>query len=57
VFGLGADDPASPIVAAAFVGAVDEVFRRLLAGELTAEPSEAARVTIDIFGDKQTPQI
>jgi AcrR family transcriptional regulator len=54
VFGLGADDPASPIIAAAFVGAVDEVFRRLLAGELTGEPSEAARVTIDIFSDQQT---
>jgi AcrR family transcriptional regulator len=56
VFGLGADDPASPIVAAAFVGAVDEVFRRLLAGELMVEPSEAARVTIDIFGDERTRQ-
>jgi hypothetical protein len=44
-------------VAAAFVGAVDEVFRRLLAGELTAEPSEAARVIVETFGDKRTRQI
>jgi hypothetical protein len=42
-------------VAAAFVGAVDEVFRRLLAGELTAEPSQAARVIIEMFGDRRNP--
>jgi AcrR family transcriptional regulator len=49
VFDLRADDPASPIMAAAFVGAVHEVVRCLLAGEL-AEPSEAARVLIELFG-------
>jgi AcrR family transcriptional regulator len=55
VFGLQADNPASPIIAAAFVGAVHEVVRCLLAGELT-EPSEAARVLIDIFTDNRSRQ-
>jgi len=37
-----------------FVGAVDEVFPRLLAGDLTAEPSEAARVLVELAADNRS---
>jgi AcrR family transcriptional regulator len=49
VFGLDPADPATPVLSAAFVGAADEIFQRLLGGQLTEEPSVCSELLISVF--------
>jgi len=49
VFELDPTDPATPVLAAYFVGAADEVFRRLLTGQLTTAPTRCSELLITVF--------
>lgn len=57
VFGIEPDDPTGPMVAAAFVGAADEVFLRLLNGAIDTPVQRSADFLVALFAGGVTEAV